>query len=320
MHSPLALVGAPSSAGAYAPGQEKTPHALRAAGLLERLAQRDITVHDHGDVPLRRWRPDPGNRFAQNLPAVVETATATAERVRAAAATGAGVLVLGGDCTVGLGTVAGHLPVDERIGLIYFDIHADLNTPQSVRDGALDWMGVAHLLGEEQATAALSRFGPRYPLLAPDQVLLFAQGTAQSTAWERDAIRRRALATILVEDVAADPEAAAARALAHMRTRCDRVLVHFDVDTVDFTDAPLSENTGRNSGLTLDTAFRALTTLLASTQVRALTITELNPDHGAEDGSTLTDFAQRLACAFAAAPQGAEPGLSTHTPHERRTV
>jgi len=179
----LGLLGAPSSAGAYAPGQEKAPRALRDAGLVDRLAQAGITVHDHGDIPAWRWRPDPVNRFAQNLPAVVAAATATAERVRAVAATAAVALVLGGDCTVGLGTVAGYLPADERVGLIYFDIHADLNTPRSIRDGALDWMGVAHLLGEEQATAELSRFGPRYPLLAPAQVLLFAHGRAQSTAW-----------------------------------------------------------------------------------------------------------------------------------------
>lgn len=300
MRSPLALVGAPSSAGAYAPGQEKAPRALRDAGLRDRLVEAGVTVDDHGDLPIRRWRPDPGNCFAQNLPAVVEMAVATAERVRAAAATGAFVLVLGGDCTVGLGTFAGHLPADQPVGLIYFDIHADLNTPRSVRDGALDWMGVAHLLGEEEATAELSRFGPRHPLLAPDHLLLFAHGTAQSTKWELDVIQRRGLATIPVEDVAADPEAAAARALAHLRARCSRMLVHFDVDTIDFTDAPLSENAGRNSGLTLDAAFRALNALLAGGPVRALTITELNPDHGAADGSTLTDFAERLARACAA--------------------
>ncbi len=294
----LAIIGAPSSAGAYAPGQEKTPKALRDAGLHDRLAQAGVTVDDHGDGPPRRWRPDPGNRFAQNLSTVVDVATATAEAVRAAAAAGSVVLVLGGDCTVGLGTVAGHLPADEPVGLIYFDIHADLNTPASVRDGALDWMGVAHMLGEPQATPELSRFGPRYPLLNPEHLLLFAVGAAQTTEWERDVIQRRAVVTIPVEQVAADPDAAAVRALQHMRPRCSRILVHFDVDTIDFTDAPLSENTGRNSGLTVDAAFRALTVLLADETVHALTITELNPDHGADDGSTLTDFVERLARAF----------------------
>jgi arginase len=296
---PIGLIGAPSSAGAYAPGQEKAPRALRDAGLLDLCSRAGIEVRDLGDLPVRRWRPDHDNPFSQNLTVVVETATEVAQRVRSALHSGMVALVLGGDCTVGLGTVAGHLPTEERIGLLYFDIHADLNTPQSVPDGALDWMGVAHMLGEEDAIAELSRLGPRYPLLAPEQMLLFAHDPAHSTDWELDVIRHRAVATIPVEDVAANPMEAAARALAYMQARCDRLLIHFDVDAIDFTDAPLSENTGRNYGLTLDTAFRALTALLASDRLSALSITELNPDHGAEDGSTLTDFVERLVRALA---------------------
>jgi arginase len=302
MSRSIGLIGAPSSAGAYAPGQEKAPRALRDAGLRERLEHDGKAVSDHGDLPVFRWRPDRASRFAQNLSTVTENARAVAERVRDALASGEVVLVLGGDCTVGLGTVAGHLPAEERIGLLYFDIHADLNTPQSVPDGALDWMGMAHLLGEEAATPELSRFGPRYPLLTPDQVLLFANDATHNTPWERDVIERRELATIPLEDVAANPEASAARALGHMHAKCDRLLVHFDVDAIDFTDAPLSENTGRNYGLTLDAAFRALAALLASDRLSALTVTELNPDHGAEDGSTLGLFVERLTQSLAAAP------------------
>ncbi|MDB5077467.1 MAG: arginase, partial [Chloroflexi bacterium] len=212
----IGLIGAPSSAGAYAPGQEKAPRALREAGLRERLEQAGAVTRDHGDLPVWRWRPDRSNRYAQNLPVVVEIAEAVAQRVRDAVASDEVALVLGGDCTVELGTVAGHLPTQERIGLLYFDIHGDLNTPQSVPDGALDWMGVAHLLGEEPATPELSRFGPRYPLLTPDQVLLFANDASHNTPWERAVIQRLGLTTIPLEDVAADPEASAARAFAYL--------------------------------------------------------------------------------------------------------
>ena len=79
------------------------------------------------------------------------------------------------------------------------------------------------------------------------------------------------------------------------------MLVHFDVDVIDFTDAPLSENTGRNEGLTLDQAFQALRVLLASPNFAALTITELNPDHGEEGGATLDRFVAGLVGALATA-------------------
>jgi arginase len=302
----LGVIGTPTSAGAYAPGQEQAPRALREAGLVERLSVLGVDVVDHGDTPTWRWRPDPANPRAQNLHAAVEGAAQTASRVRAALGDGEAVLVLGGDCTVGLGTIAGHLPTSGRLGVVYFDIHADLNTPESVRDGALDWMGVAHLLGEPEATRGLTEFGPHAPLLENDQIVLFGHGREQSTDWELDAISRRGLLTVPVTDVADDPAAAAGRALA-MLAACDRLVVHFDVDTIDFTDAPLSENTGRNVGLTRHQAFSALAALVCDPRFSALTITELNPAHGADDGSTIVEFADRLAVALSTAPN-----LRTH--------
>ena len=300
MPRPLGVIGVPSSAGAYAPGQEKAPAALRAAGLLAALEGAGRTVVDHGDAAVWRWRPDRERRFAQNLAAVVACAQAAAERVRAALARGEFALVLGGDCTVGLGTVAGHLPESGRLGLVYLDVHGDLNTPDSVPDGALDWMGVAHMLGEGGATRELSEFGPRTPLLDDDQIVLLAHDARHSTPRELEAIERRGLAVVPRADVAAGPVAAARSALAVLE-HCDRLAVHFDVDCIDFTDAPLSENTGRNTGLSQDDAFAALAEVLRDPRATALTVTELNPDHGAADGSTVRAFAERLAAALAAA-------------------
>ena len=99
----LSLIGVPSSAGAYAPGQEKAPGALRDAGLLELLRERGVAVDDRGDSDPQRWRPDRARPYAQNVATVAETVRETASRVRAA---GHPALVLGGDCTVGLGAVA----------------------------------------------------------------------------------------------------------------------------------------------------------------------------------------------------------------------
>jgi arginase len=206
--------------------------------------------------------------------------------------------VLGGDCTVGIGTVAGAVAGRGRIGLLYLDLHADLNVPESTLDGALDWMGVAHLLGEEGAEPSLVDVGPRKPLLAPEQILLYGFRRDQSTRAERAAIERRQLDVVEYEDVAATPAASARQALERLSARCERLLVHFDVDVIDFTDAPLSENTGRNVGLTRDQAFETLAVFLASDRLAALTVTELNPDHGEPDAVTMDDFVARLSAAF----------------------
>jgi arginase len=307
----LAVIGVPSSAGSYAPGQEKAPRALRDAGLLAGLKAAGIAVVDHGDAETWRWRPDREHPYAQNLDAVVACAAETAERVRAALAAGQFALVLGGNCTVGLGTVAGHLPEEGRLGLVYLDMHGDLNTPDSVPDGALDWMGVAHMLGEEDCTPELRDFGPRTPLLDDGQIVFLAHRRDQSTAHELAAIERRRLTTVPQAAVAADPAAAAGEALAALGD-CDRLAVHFDVDCIDFTDAPLSENTGRNIGLTQEAAFVALAAVLLDSRVSALTVTELNPDHGADDGSTLAAFVDRLVAALAgSAALRQEPGMES---------
>jgi arginase len=294
MTKPLAIIGTPSSAGAYAPGQEQAPAALRRAGLLARLSEAGRDVVDYGDSPLFRWRPDRANRYAQNLPAVRDAIIATANRVQAATSAGQLPLVLGGDCTVGIGTVSGMLAADpERLGLIYFDLHADLNTPDSVPDGALDWMGMAHLLDEPAALPELRQVGPRTPLLTPEQVVVVGHSHARATPWEREVIALRNVRTVPVEDVASDPQAAAHAALA-LLPGVDHLLIHFDVDVIDFIDAPLSENTGRNEGLTLDQALRALRVFTAHPAFAALTITELTPLHGEADGATLDRFVAGL--------------------------
>jgi arginase len=282
----IGVIGVPTSAGAFAPGQENAPRALREAGLVERLHDRGLEVRDHGDREPWRWRPDRTNPRAQNLDKVVEIVGDTARRVAEAAGSGELTLVLGGDCTVGVGTVAGHSADRQRPGVIYFDAHADLNVPASVRPGTLDWMGMAHMLGEEGARAELVQAGPRVPLLEPDQVVLLGWDEVQSQAHERAAIERLRLNAIPAREVAADPAAAAARALALLDGPDRRLLVHFDVDVIDFTDTPLSENWGRNEGIPYDAAAGALRTLLASPRLAGVTITELNPDHvEAESGS-----------------------------------
>jgi arginase len=178
----------------------------------------------------------------------------TARRVGDSIGAGEATLVLGGDCTVGIGTV-----------------------------------------GEHGAASELINVGARVPLLDPDQILLLGWGPEQATAFEREAIERHGIPVLAVHEVAADPESAAARARESMENRCDRLLVHFDVDVIDFTDVPLSENCGRNEGLAYEQALRALDVLLASQRLAGLTITELNPAHTEEGAHSIERFATDIA-------------------------
>ena len=77
----LGLIGAPSSAGAYAPGQEKAPETFRRHGLVAALSHAGRQVSDRGDIAAFRWRPDPARPKAMNLDAAQRTAQDVATRV-----------------------------------------------------------------------------------------------------------------------------------------------------------------------------------------------------------------------------------------------
>jgi arginase len=286
----LGLIGAPTSAGAYAPGQEDAPGAMRDAGLVAALVDAGHDVVDFGDVPRLRWRPDRDAPNAMNATAVLAAALAVSEQVAAALDRGLVPLVVGGDCTVELGTVRG---CGGGGTLIYVDPHPDLNTPLTVPDGALDWRGMAHMLGVDGTVPGLADVTS----LEPDAVLLFGQSPERSTDTERALIENLGIAAIQQSEVARDPAAAARRALdwAGERNR----MIHLDTDSIDFADLPLAENTDRNVGLSFKAVGAALDVLLG-TPFRALTITEINPHHGEPGGATLRAFTERLATALSA--------------------
>lgn len=288
----MQLLGVPSSVGAYAPGQEDAPAALRDLGIVHRLESVGRSVTDLGDLPLRRWSPDPAHPRAQNVSSVVEVAQRTADRLRGSTCDDI-TLVIGGDCTVELGVIAAQQARGERIGVIYMDLHADLNTPATTSDGALDWMGVAHLLQVDGTDPTLRSVAK----LEAGELCYLGVGLNHLTSSERDVVEGQAIPVISRAQLARDPRQAARDALASLG-KADRVLIHLDADMIDFNDAPLSEHIARGTGVTLDTAITALDELLHIAPVATVTLTEVNPHHGAPDGSTLLRLVDELAEAF----------------------
>lgn len=295
----LSIIGAPSSAGAYAPGQEKAPAAFRRHGLLSALEHAGRRVHDRSDVPGVRWRLDPARPKAMNRDLVRKTATAVANEVAQALVADEDVLVLGGDCTVELGTVAGALQGADSVGLVYIDLDTDLNAPEASA-GCLDWTGVAHLLDIPGADPELSGLGPRRPMLAPANILYF--GTDNITPGEAKTMSKLKLEQISLKEVKANPEAAAKRAVA-WASSYRRLLVHLDVDVLAFTDFPIAENTRRRPGLTLDELMSALSCIVAAPNWRALTITEVNPEHAPDEAEAFGRLNQKLSGALAGSLQ-----------------
>src|SRR5919202_407768 len=270
---PIGLLGVPSSAAAHWPGQEKAPRALRAAGLVTLLRAAGHDVVDHGDRPIARWRSHPHERRPHDLRRILEVLRDARQQVGAVFAAGRTPLVIGGECSVSIAVVAAALDSGLDPGLLYFDGGPDLRTPADKPAG----------------------IGPRRPLLTPDRVGFFwvtslPPGDPAATGEDR-ALAGLPSHTVRAAEVAADPVTAAREAAAALMTTADRVLVHFDVDVIDFYDLPAPNWPEYNTGLTLADAMTALAVLVAHPGCAGLTVTEFNPDHGEPDGSTARTLA-----------------------------
>jgi len=198
-------------------------------------------------------RSEPGGRAQRRAGAVIDRAGQVAALVRSAPPEDT-IVVLGGDCTVGVGTVAGLRHLVERLGLVYVDRHADLNVPDSTLDGALDWMGVAHMLDIDGAVDGLAALAGHRPMLSSEQIGFL--GLGPHTDFEAEVLADRRLPVVDVQMAASDPLRSARAALSPL-SACDGLAVHFDVDFVDFLDAPLAENTDRGIAPSLTAKYSA---------------------------------------------------------------
>jgi arginase len=300
----LAMVGVPSSAASYAAGQDQAPRALREAGLIQTLTSAGIDVHDGGDLTEQIWAPDRQDRLAMNTGQVVASVQELATRVPSLVTGDRRLLVLGGNCTVAIGMVAGlNATFDNECGLIYLDRHFDLNTPATTIEGALDWMGVAHGLDLPGSRDEFAGAFPVRPVLDPGRLAYLGVDPTQATDFEREQVGRLGLSVTTQSELVADPAGAAAAALRALPEA--PFAAHVDVDVLDFTDAPLAENTsGRNIGPTLDQLGVALAVLVADPRWRGLSIGEINPTRTAGDPGVLTRFTSTLAGALAHAGSG----------------
>ncbi len=293
------MIGAPSSAGSYAAGQEAAPRVLRERGLIEQLRAAGRDVVDDGDGPFHVWKADHDHPRAQNVSAVIASIEAVTRQVGAALDAGCDALVIGGNCTIALGAVSALATRFAEPGLLYLDRHFDLNTPSTTSDGALDWMGLAHALAVPGVIPQLQGALARIPLLAPEHVHLLGVDPDATTEGERRARTELHLVWRTGDELAQHPVSETQRALARLAP--GPLVVHLDVDVLDFTDAPLAEDTGgRNTGPSLDAVAEALESACHDPSVRVLTVGELNPTRSAGDPAVLDRFIGVLARAFAA--------------------
>ena len=146
----VAVLGAPNASGQRRAGVERAPAILRAAGILDDIRSLGWDVDDLGDahapkLPVPSPRVRKTNAWGDADAAALHSAVA--DRVHDAIASGAVPMILGGDHSVSIGSVAGALRHDPRLSVVWIDAHADVNTPQMSESGNLHGMSLAMVAG-----------------------------------------------------------------------------------------------------------------------------------------------------------------------------
>jgi arginase len=294
----LTVIGVPCSAGAHHAGLERGPAALRAAGLLARLRQSGCEVSDAGDLAPHVFTADPAHPQARNQDAVVQACRDVAEATGQAIAAGRVPVLLGGDCSITAGAVAGCLSQRPDTGLLYLDGDADLRTPQTTIAGNFDGMVIAALLGEGDP-GYIGLAGP-VPMLPPQRLAILGYDDSDIDPRERHLLAPP-LSHADGTRLAADPVGIAVAARRHVEAAAGAIVVHFDVDAVDSADLPLANYPHHGKGVTLATAVTVLRELCASPALAGLVLTEVNPTHD-PSGELLDRYIDAIATALAPPP------------------
>lgn len=277
----IVLIGAPSSAGAHGPGVERAPEVLRAAGLADRLREIGYEVTDLGDCPTQVYQPDDEHPRARNAGAVVATLEALKPRVEQAVKSGAFVVVLGGECTLALATIAGVKRYYRHVNLVWCDRDADLNIPATSPSGCLHGMAVAHIVG--RGAPELVRFWGEPPLVRPPEITLF--GLERLDAPERELLEQLPMRKYTAGDVQQKGAAAAAQAVVERIPEANQFVFHFDVDAIASEEFGASDMPG-TGGLSLDDMRRALEVFVAQQNLTVLEVAEFNPEHDPDGAGT----------------------------------
>jgi arginase len=291
----IALIGAPSSAGAHNAGMEKSPAALRAAGLAEKLRAVGYQVNDLGDMPAQTWQPDEESPRLRNIGAVLTALNALRPQVEAAVKSGALPIILGGECTMALATLAGVRRYYRHVGLLWLDCDADLNTPATTPSGCAHGMVVAHIAGH--GAPELVRFYSEPPLVREPDIALFGierLDPPEDMFLSRSPMKRMKAAEILRRGVTV----AADSVLANLHAESRDFVLHFDVDFVSGEDLPAVDFPGVG-GIRLDQAREALEMFCRPSHLLAIDLASYNADKDS-DGSSAAKIVDLLVYALEA--------------------
>ncbi len=279
----IRIIGVPMDLGASRRGTDMGPSALRIAGLGAAIRDMGYTVEREEDIAVSAMETGTAeDTRARYKPQILSVCTELAVRVKEILDASEFPLIIGGDHSIAMGTVAGAAAHfrdrNEEMGLIWFDAHGDMNIPGVSPSGNIHGMPLAHLLGRgDPDLAGILGFSPK---LNPERVVLI--GIRDIDSGERKIIRESGIHVFTMRDIDEIGMAKVARKSMEIVTDGTAGFhMSFDVDGCDPSVIPGS-GTLVPGGVRFREAHLLLEYCADTRHLTSMEVVELNPflDHG----------------------------------------
>jgi arginase len=268
------LIGCPMDLGQMRRGVDMGPSALRAAHLERRIEALGHNLNDLGDIDVpevetRKLR-NPQLRYVDEI---VSACGKLAKKVEKSARNGNFPIILGGDHSIVMGTMAGLVKAKGPQGIIYIDAHGDFNTSETSPSGNIHGMGLAACLG--LGDKKLCNIGGVNPKVKPENVALI--GVRDLDREERALIKKSDIYVATMRDIDEKGMGRIVKeAIERAKSRTKGVHVTFDVDVLDPSEAP-GTGTPVTGGLTMREAHLAMELFSERNVATSFELVEVNP-------------------------------------------
>jgi len=272
-HNLVRIIGVPMDMGAGRRGVDMGPSAMRYARLSKAIEQIGLQCEDTGNLktPLHETAASPNPKL-RHLTPIVKVCQQVKAQVEQAFLDGVFPLVLGGDHSLAIGTLAASCAHYEHPAVLWVDAHGDFNTETTSPSGNIHGMSLAAGTGRG-AEALLALFEGRF--IDPHRVAII--GVRQLDEGEKRLLREAGVSVYTIADIDRDGiQAVLQHALSQVTRDADALHVSFDMDVLNPDIAP-GVGTPVEGGLSYREAHFVMETLAESRLMKFLEVVELNP-------------------------------------------
>ncbi|WP_053364810.1 arginase [Bacillus sp. FJAT-27245] len=270
----LSIIGMPMDLGQLRRGVDMGPSAIRYAEVVERLKTLFDEIEDLGDIPVGRPEVviDRESKL-RNLELITEKNAKLAEEVDKVVQKGAFPLVLGGDHSIAIGTLAGISKHYKNLGVIWYDAHGDLNTAETSPSGNIHGMPLAVSMGIGHKM--LVELGGYSPKVRPENIVII--GARALDDGEKELIKEKGIKVYTMHEIDRMGMARVMEeTIAYLQSRADGVHLSLDLDGLDPQDAP-GVGTPVIGGISYRESHLAMEMLAEADIITSAEFVEVNP-------------------------------------------